>query len=326
MTLASISRRALVAAAALALLGAGPAGAETYPSKPLRILVPFPPGGPSDTVTRLVGQRLSETMAQPIVIDNRPGGGGQIAASALLQAPADGYTLFVGDVGALSINPSLYAKLTFDPLKDFQGISTLMSASMVLVVPAASPIASVKQLLAKATAQKSVQFSSPGIGTGSHMLSEMLRSQANANFQHVPYKGTAAAVQGVMAEEVDFMFENVGAVAPLAKAGKVKAIAIADMQRNKFLPEVPTMSEQGLPTVKMSPWWALVARAGTPDAVVQRLHAEVSAALSHPAVVRRLNELGFEPMLRSPEETQKLIRDEGALWGSVVKAAGIKVE
>ncbi|MES2246489.1 MAG: tripartite tricarboxylate transporter substrate binding protein [Pseudomonadota bacterium] len=319
------TRRALIFAAA-ALACSAPSFSQTFPSKPIRILVPFPAGGPSDNVSRLIGHRLSETLGQPVVVDNRPGGGGQIAASALLQAPADGYTLFVGDIGAMAINPYIYSKLSFNPLKDFQPLTTLMISSMAAIVPAASTATSINDLLRESRANKPVTFASQGIGTGGHILGELLAISGKTKLQHIPYKGSAAALQAVMAGEVDLLFDSVGAASPFASSGKVKIIALADTKRSPLAPNVATTTEQGLPDVKMFAWYALAVRSGTPDAIARRLNSEVVAALNNPDVQRKLKESGFEPAPSTIDEVVSLVKQENRRWEEVVRAAKINAD
>lgn len=301
--------------------------AQTFPSRPVRLIVNAPPGGPTDLVGRMVAARMTESMGQPVVIDNRPGGGAQIAVAQLMLAPPDGHTLFAGDIGAFAINPSLYANLAFDPLRDFQPISTLMSSPSVLVVPAASAATSIDELLARAKVpQGRLTFASPGMGTGSHLLAEVFKMRTGANLVHVPYKGSAAATQAVLTGEVDMMFQVLGSTLPHAKAGKVKMLAIAAPARSPRAPEVPTTAELGYPDVHMSPWFGLVTRAGTPEAIVRRLHGEVTAALNHPATAKQLADVGFDPLPSSPEQFGSFMRAENARWGAVVRASGVRAE
>lgn len=312
--------------ACVALAG-GSAIAQTFPAKPIRIIVPFPPGGPTDPIGRMIAQKMQESTGQTVLVDNRPGGGGQIGAAQLKQAPADGYTLFIGDMGALAVNTTLYTALSYDPIKDFQPITTLMSAPMVMIVPAASPINLVADLLARAkTAEAKLSYASQGIGSGGHLAGEMLKSQTGAKLVHVPYKGGAPAMQDLVAGQVDLFFEVMGAVLPQAKAGKVKMLAVAATKRSPLAPDVPTTEEVGLPGLTMSPWFGIVARNGTPDAVLKKLHADVVAALTNPEVTKRLTDVGFDPIPSTPEQFAAFMREEAARWGAVVKSSGARVD
>jgi tripartite-type tricarboxylate transporter receptor subunit TctC len=266
-------------------------------------------------------------MGQPVVVDNRPGGGAQIAAAQLMQAPADGHTLFAGDIGAFAINSSLYTNLSFDPLKDFQPISSLMSAPIVLIVPAGGPSKSLKELLERAKSpQGRLTFASPGIGTGSHLIGEMLKMRTGARLEHVPYKGLAQATQALLAGEVDMLFQVMGSALPLAKAGKVRMLAIGAPTRSALAPEVATTEELGFADVRMAPWFGMVTRAGTPEPVVARLHREVVAALMHPDTTKRLTDAGFDPLPSTPQQFGSFMSEESARWGRVVRALGTRVE
>lgn len=322
-----MSRRslgALIASLLLALVHTSTLS-QAFPSRPLRIVVAGVPGGPGDEGARLVAVRMSETLGQPVVVDNRPGGSAQIAAAQVLQAPADGHTLFVGDIGAFAINGALHANLSFDPTKDFLPISTLMSSPMVLLVPAASTLNSVDELVARARAPMGrLTFASAGVGTGSHLIAEMLKMRSGARLAHVPYNGFPAAIQALMAGDADLLFQVLGAALPLAKAGKVRMLAVTSPTRSAIAPEVPTTAELGYPDLGLEPWFGIAARAGTPEAAMVRLHREVIAALKHPETVKRLTDAGFEPRPTSPEDFRDFIRAESTRWGRVVRASGAR--
>jgi tripartite-type tricarboxylate transporter receptor subunit TctC len=291
------------------------------------MIVNAPPGGPTDLVARIVAARVGDSTGQSVIVDNRPGGGSQIAAAQLMQAPADGHTLMVGDIGAFAINSSLYAKLAFDPLRDFQPITTLMSSPSVLIVPARSPSNSLEELLGRARPpQGRLTLGSPGVGTGAHLIGEMLRMRTGANLEHVPYNGVPQATQALVAGEVDLLFQVMGAALPLAKAGKVKILAVAAPARSARMPEVPTTIELGHSDLRMSPWFGVVTRSGTPQAVVARLHREVIDALAHPDTMKRLGELGYDPFPSSPEQFASFMRDESVRGGQVVRASGARAD
>jgi tripartite-type tricarboxylate transporter receptor subunit TctC len=305
---------------------AGAACAQSFPSRPIRLLVPFPPGGPTDQVSRLLGQKVTESTGQPVLVDNRPGGGSQIAAAALLQAPADGYTVMIGDIGALAVNPTLYEKLSYDPQRDFVAISRVMSSPMVLLVPVKSPANSVAQLLDLAKSQGRLSYASQGIGTGGHLLAEMFKSVTGATMVHVPYKGSAPAMQDLIAGQVDLLFDLMGAGLPQARGGKVKILAVGTPQRAERAPEVPTMAEAGYPDVAMTVWFGMVARSGTSDAVVRVLNQQVVSALKNPEVSKRLYDQGFDPSPSTAEEFAAQMRSEREKWGAVVKSSGARVD
>lgn len=316
---------ALIGTAAAAALGPRSAVAQAFPARAMRIVVPFPAGGPTDQVARMVADKLQAAMAQPVVVDNRPGGAGQIAVAQLMQAPADGHTLLIGDMGVYAVNPALYPKLSYDVQRDFVPISAAMSAPMVLNVPAGSPSASVAELVRRA-ASAPLNFASQGPGTGGHLIGEMFRAQSKGNLNHVPYKGGAPAMQDLIAGQVDLFFEVLGASLPQARAGRIRMLAIAAPARSRLAPELPTTAEAGFPNLTMSPWFGFVARTGTPEPALRRLNAEIVAALGQADVVERLQTVGFDPIPGTPEQFARLIRDETERWGGVVRSAGIKVE
>ena len=299
---------------------------QAFPQRPIRLLVPFPPGGPTDQVSRLLGQKLGETLGQAMVVDNRPGGGAQIAASALLQSPPDGYTILIGDIGALAVNKTLYQNLSYDPQRDFRAVSSVMSAPMVLLVPANSAASSVGQLVENAKKTGRVSYASQGIGTGGHLLGEMFRNASGLTLTHVPYKGGGPAMQDLIAGQVDLLFDAMGAALPQARGGKAKILAIADGKRSPRAPDVPTMGETGYPDVQMVVWFGIVTHAKTPDAVVHRLNTEIVAALNSPDVSKRLSDQGFDPAPSTPEQFDALMRAETVKWAAIVKASGARVD
>jgi tripartite-type tricarboxylate transporter receptor subunit TctC len=298
---------------------------QAFPSKPITIIVPFPPGGVTDPVARLVGQKMSESIGQPIIVDNRPGGAGIIASQYVKQRPADGYTLLFGFTGSHAANPSLYAKLPYDPVKDFQPLTTLVWTQHVLVVPASSPAKSVADLVATAKT-KGVSFASQGIGAGGHILGEMLKAKTGASFSHVPYKGSAPAVQDIMAGNVDMLFDAVVTSLPHIKTGKMKALAVASPKRSQHLPDVPTMAEAGFPGIELDQWFGMFVPAGTPQPTVKMLHAELVKAVTLPDVSKRFTDQGLDVVTQSPEEFASLIHADTAKLGAIIKEAGIKAE
>jgi len=322
-----VSRGWSVVATVACLLAAHGASAQSFPSRSMRLLVPFPPGGPTDQVSRLIGRKITESTGEPVVVDNRPGGGAQIAAAALLQAPADGYTFMIGDVGALSINVTLYERLSYDPQRDFQAVSLVMSAPMVLLVPNRSTAKTVAELVQTGKNQGGhLSYASQGIGTGGHLLAEMFKAASGAPLVHVPYKGSAPAMQDLIAGQVDLLFDVMGAALPQARGGKATILAVAAEQRSPRAPDLPTMAEAGYPGVVMTVWFEIVARSGTPEPAVRGLNGLIVAALNSPDVAKRLSDQGFDPSHSSVEQFTALMRSEREKWGAVVKASGIRVE
>jgi tripartite-type tricarboxylate transporter receptor subunit TctC len=311
-----------VAAALIALQAWG----QAFPQRPIRLLVPFPPGGPTDNVSRLLSQKLGETLGQAIVVDNRPGGGAQIAASALLQSPADGYTLLIGDIGALAVNKSLYQNLSYDVQRDFRAVSNVMTAPMVLLVPANSTASSVGQLVDNAKRSGRLSYASQGIGTGGHLLGEMFKNASGTTLTHVPYKGGGPAMQDLIAGQVDMLFDAMGAALPQARGGKARILAVADAKRSPRAPDLPTMGEAGYADVQMVVWFGIVTHAKAPDAIVARLNSEIVSALNSTDVAKRLSDQGFDPAPSTPQQFDALMRQEAVKWAAIVKASGARVD
>jgi tripartite-type tricarboxylate transporter receptor subunit TctC len=305
-------RSVLLTCLALLACATGIVHADSYPSRPIRLIVPFPPGGVADPVARMIGDQVGRGLGQSVVVDNRPGGAGIIAADLARQAPADGYTIFMGHAGTHAVNPSLYAKL---------------STSHVLVVPPDSPARSVADLVALAKSQAGgLSFASQGIGTGGHLLGEMFRMRSGTSLQHVPYKGSAPALADLMAGRVDLFFDAVITATPQIRAGKIRALATASAKRLAILPDVPSMAEAGYPGIEADFWFALFVPAGSPPAVVQRLNQEFGKAMHSPEVKARFSEQGLDIVTSTPEELSALIRADTERLGKVVREAGVKVE
>jgi tripartite-type tricarboxylate transporter receptor subunit TctC len=316
-----------VAALALTLSLAAPVLAQTFPSKPITIIVPFPPGGVTDPVARMVGQKVSESMKQPVIVDNKPGASGIIAAELVKKAPPDGHTVLMGFTGSHAVNPTLYSKLPYDPFKDFEPITVLINTKHVLVVPADSPANSVADLVALAKKKPGgLSFASQGIGAGGHLLGEMLKARAKVPMEHVAYKGSAPAVQDILASRVDLFFDAVVTSLPHIKEGKMKALAIASKERFSQLPNVPTMAEAGFPGVEMDQWFGMFVPAGTPKPVVQKLHDEFVKAVRNPEVSSKITATGLEVLTNTPEEFAALMKNDAAVLGKVVKDSGAKAD
>ena len=323
------SRRMLVGAFAASIAGtfAVPAFAQTFPSRNITIVVPFPAGGLTDQVARVVGQKLQDELGKTVIIDNKPGGGGQIAAVAVKAAPADGHTLFVGATEMFAINPDLYRKFSYEPLKDFAPVTTLVSSPLVLVVPKDSPVNSVSDLIALAKKKPGgVSFASQGIGSIGHLLGELFRGKTGGTFSHVAYKGSAPALQDLMGGQVDMMFDPVITTSPLIASGKLKALAIASPKRSPSLPQVPTLAEVGTPGVDASVWFGAVVRAGTPEPAIARLNEALVKALKSPDVIKRFGDQGLEMAPLTSAQFAAFLKSETVRWSALVKASGASVD
>ena len=312
---------ALVAAVPLAL---GQTGG--YPSRPITLLVPFPPGGSADVVIRPVAAKVADALKQPIVIDNRSGGGGNIAAQATKQAAPDGYTLFLTNMGVMSVNPILSPELNLDPVKDFQPITPIISFPHILVVPADSPAKTVAGLAALAkTKPGGLSFGSQGVGSGGQILGEMFKARVGVPMVHVPYRGAAPAATDIMAGRLDFLFTSYISIGEQAKAGKLRIIAIGGPKRIDAEPGMPTMAEAGFPGLDLEMWHGMVAPAGTPAPIVQRLNAEFIMATRDPDILRIVVPQATDVFVGSPEEFAKRIAADTARLGQVIRDAGIKM-
>ena len=306
----------------LLALYALPAAAQTYPSRPIRLVVGFPPGGGVDINARLLAPKLSEYLGQQVIVENKPGAGTNIANEFVARSPADGYTLLI-NTGALAINMSLYSKLTFDALRDFAPVSVFSESPNVLVVPAKLQVASVRDLVEMARKSPGkLNFSSAGVGTTQHLAAELLKLRTKTFIVHIPYKGSAPSLTALMAAEVDFSFANIPAIHAHVKSGRLRPLAIAAARRDRQLPDVPTMKEAGIDGLEVVVWYGVLAPAATPKEIVQTLSSAVVRATSDPDTRRRLLEQGAEPVGSTPEEFSKLLREEVARWAEVVKVSG----
>jgi tripartite-type tricarboxylate transporter receptor subunit TctC len=292
----------------------------------VRIVVPFP-GGVADSVARLLSPGMSAALGQPVVVENRPGGSGAIGAQEVMRAPADGHTLFLGHIGTHAINPHLFAKLSYDPQKDFAPLTLLITVPNVLVVHPSVPAANVAELVAYARAKPgALSYASPGNGSSGHLAAELFKSLAGVDIVHVPYKGAAPALQDLMGGRVQVLFDTLAQALPQAKAGKVRALAVTTLRRQNVAPDIATMDEQGFAGWETGPWFGLFLRAGTSEALVSRLHGEAVKALQAPEVSDRLAAQGATVVGSSPAEFAAFIRTERARWGEVVRAAGIRAD
>jgi tripartite-type tricarboxylate transporter receptor subunit TctC len=320
----------LSAASALTVLilcaGLSPAHAQTYPSKPVRIVVGFPPGGATDVVARTISQKLGDTLGQPVIVDNRAGAASNIGAELVATAPKDGHTIFMGTVST-SINPSLYKKLAYDPLRDFAPVSQVTSTPFLFVVHPSLPARNVKEFIALArTKPGELNYASAGSGSGAHLFVEMLASMARMKLQHVPYKGAAPATTATLSGETIFMFENIVTALPLARAGRLRSLGVTTATRSATAPEIPTIAEAGVPGYDANAWFGIFAPAGTPKAVIDRLNAEIVKIVKLPETRDRFLSLGAEPVGSTAEQFGAFFKNEVAKWGKVVKESGARVE
>jgi tripartite-type tricarboxylate transporter receptor subunit TctC len=313
---------ALATAACSAAIAAGP----VYPDKPVRVVVVYPPGGGIDIVVRAIGQKLADVWGPPMIVDNRPGAGTTIGAAIVAKAPADGYTLLATDV-SFAITPTLYPQLPYDPVKDFAPVSLLNLVTDILVVHPSLPANSVKELIAYAKANPGkVLYASAGNGTLNHLAPEMLKSMAGIDLVHVPYKGAVAALADVISGREQIYIGALVTTVPHIKSGRLRALAITGKKRSSVFPDLPTVAEQGLRDYDVSAWYGLLAPAGTPRPIIEKINAEVRKALQSPDIQQRLAADGSESVGSSPEEFGKFIQVEIAKWGKAVKAAGARVD
>jgi len=312
--------------ASLALVASW-ASAQAYPVKPIRIVVPFPPGGATDILARDVAQKLTEAWGQQVIVDNRPGAGGNIGSELVAHSAPDGYTLEMGTVGTHAINASLYAKMPYDHVKDFAPVILVAGVPNVLVVNNAVPANSVAELIAYAKANPGkLNFASSGNGTSIHLSGELFKVMAGVQMTHIPYKGSAPALQDLLGGQVQLMFDNLPPSLPQIKAGKVRALAVTSLTRAPALPDVPTIAESGLPGFEASSWFGILAPAGTPPAIVAKLNAEIAKWLATPEAKEKLAKQGANAAGGTPEDFAKHIAAETAKWAKVVKDSGAKID
>ncbi len=313
-------------AVASSWLSAAPLHAQSYPARPIRVILPSSPTGPVDVLARAISASYGEALGQQLVLDNRAGAGGAIGAELVARGAPDGYTIMISHSGPLAIEPQLHVKAGYDPLRDFEPISLVAASPYLLLVHPSVPAKSVQELVALARSRPGkLNYASGGPGTGIHMAAELLNLVAGIKIVHVPYKGAGPGMTALLGAEVDMMFNGVSSALPQVKAGKLRALAVAGAKRSQLLPDLPTIAESGL-KYDTSGWYGLVAPKGTPRAIVTQLHAGLVKALNQPDTRERLATLGIEGIGAKPEEFRGFLREEIAKWGKVIKSAGLKAQ
>ena len=323
-----MNRLIKVALLAAALLLPGPLLAQTadYPARPIRIVVAFTPGGTTDIIARILGKKLTEAWGQAVVIENRPGAGGNLGSEIVARSPADGYTLLIGSVGPLAINATLYPKMPYDNLKDFAPVSLVAAVSNMLVVHPSVPVKTVQDLVTLAKAKPGeLNYGSTGNGTTGHLSGELLNDQAKIKLVHIPYRG-AVAVNDLLGGQVQMMFATIPSVIQHVRAGSLRAVAVTSNRRIPAVSDIPTIAESGYPAFEASSWYGIVAPAGTPDAIVRKLSAEIARIIRLPDINEQLSSQGAEPIGSTPEEFGQYMKGETEKWAKIVRASGIKLE
>lgn len=308
-----------------AVLAQGPSA--DWPAKPIRWVVPFPPGGAMDAIARTLGEKAGKTLGQPFVIENKPGAGGNIGAELVAKAPADGYTIMITSIG-MATNKPLYGKLSYDPVKDFAPVSLLAVVPNVLVTNATQPnVKTVTDVIAAARrAPGTLTYASAGNGTSIHLAGEMFTSLTQIDMLHVPYKGSGPAVADLLGGQVNYMFDSITSARPHLQSGKLRALAVTTAKRSRALPNVPTLAEAGVTGYDVSPWFAVFAPAGTPKPVITKLHAALTGAMKQADVLARFESIGAEPVGSSPDELAAHLAQESARWSKLIVQRGIKLD
>jgi len=301
--------------------------ADVYPAKALRLIVPFPPGGPADALARLVGDKLSASLGKAVVVDNRPGAGGNIGMDLGARSAPDGYTLVLAPAGNLTVNPFLYRNVSYDVGRDFAPVTVIAAVPNVLVVHPSVPAKSVAELVRHAKARPgTLNYSSPGNGSGAHLAGELFKSMTGVDLVHIPFNGIAPAVTAVVGGQVQMMFAGAPSALPQVKAGRLVALGVASPKRIAAAPDLPTLAESGLPGFDVTSWYSIVVPSGTPNDIIARLRSEIASALTQPDIQEKLAGLGAEPIGNTPAEFAAMLKVETAKWGKIVKDANIQVE
>ena len=310
-----------------ALAVAAPVAAQNFPTKPIKLICPFPPAGSVDIASRAIAHELTKGLGQPVTVENRPGAGGNIGAEAAAKSPPDGYTLFMSTSGIQAINPALYAKMTFDQNRELVSVAPLVSLSNVLVLHPSVKANSVKEVIAMAKAQPGkIPYASSGNGTSIHMSGAMFTQLTGIDMIHIPYKGSGPAVTDLLAGQVSMMFDNIPSALPYIKSGKLKALATTGAKRDPALPDLPTIAEAGVPGYESGVWFGVMVPAGTPKDIIARLNAETVKGAKSPEFVKRMTDLGYNIIPGTPEQMSDMIKVEITRWTPIVKASGAKVD
>lgn len=300
--------------------------ADAWPNAPIKWVVPYPPGGTTDMLARVIAVKLGERLGQPIVIENKPGAGGNIGTDHVAKQPANGYTMLMGNIGPISVNPSLYANLSYDPIKDLAPVTLLLEVPNVLVINPALPVKSVQELIAYGSRQNApLSYATPGAGTSLHLAGELFAAKSRMRLTHVAYKGSAPGLNDTMAGHVPMMFDNLPSALQLVKTGKLRALAVTSSKRSPMLPDVPTMEEAGVPDYAVTGWFGVMLRAGTPKPIIEKLHGELSAILAMPEISAKLEEMGGIVSGAGPEAFARFIATETEKWSKLIKSAHISI-
>ncbi|MDB5921513.1 MAG: hypothetical protein JWN13_449 [Betaproteobacteria bacterium] len=322
-----VLRRCCVAAALACAAISGSLHAQAYPSKPIRWIVPFPPGGGTDVISRALAQKLTEAWGQQVVADNRPGSGGTIGLAAAAKLPADGYNIVLGQLANVAIAPALYAKLPYDPIKDFTPVTLALTSPLILVAHPSLPAKNVKELIALAKAKPdSVTFGSPGNGTTGHLGTEIIKTAGGVKMTHIPYKGASPAFTGLLSGEISVYMSSIQPAIPMLNAGRVRALGVTSAKRMATLPNVPTISESGLPGYEVTNWYGVMMPAGVPKEVLTKIHAELVKILKMPDVQQRFQAEGGDTTSNTPEQFAAFIKTEITKWSKAVRESGAKVD
>jgi tripartite-type tricarboxylate transporter receptor subunit TctC len=314
-----------LAAAAVYLMIAAPVPAQDYPVKPVRFVIAFSPGGPSDILTRLIGSKLSESLGQPFIFDNRPGAGGNVAGEIVAKSPADGYTLLMGNNSILATNASLYKNMSFDPVKDLAPVALLASQPNILVVHPSVPVKSVKELIAFAKAHPGqLNYASSGSGAAAHLAAELFKSMAGVSMVHIPYKGASPALVDMLAGQCQVMFATALSVQPYLQSNRLRPLAVSTAKRSRMMPQLPTVAEAGVPGFEATTWHGIVSTGGTPAAVINKLNAEINRILKLPDVNSTLTRQGAEVLGGTSQEFAAYVKAEIPKWTKVVKDSGAR--
>jgi len=315
--------RVLISVAAVAI--AVPVSGQEFPSRPVKIVVPQTPGGASDALARIVGQKLSEKWQQPVVVENRPGAGGNLGMEFVAQAPADGYTLLMSYVGSHAINAALYKKLPFDPERDFAPVATLATLPFVLVARPDAPFKTVREL-ADLGKRQPLTFGSAGNGSVNHLLGVMFNAAAGSKLEHIPYRGAAPAMQDLMSGQISLVFTSLPSVASAIRSGSLRGIAVTSAQRSQAFAQIPTIAESGYKDFDVSPWFGLFPPAKTPPAIVRRMNQDIQEILKNREVIEKFQGQGADPFITQPAEFAAILKSDLAKWSEVVKASGAQID